>query len=157
MLHVSCDIFAVLHPSKDVALCFEDEMRTGLHPTLRRMWAKKGSKPSYPSDIRYEWLYAFAFVFPEDGENHWWLLPTVTIAVMNIALREFALQANPDGKRLIVRVVDQAGFHLWQRLQIPEGGDRASFPSAALPGIAARGIRLAAGERGDKQSVLRHD
>jgi hypothetical protein len=121
MLHISCDILQVLHPAREVVLCFEDEMRTGLHPTLRRMWAERGSQPSYPSDIRYDWLYAFAFVFPEDGENHWWLLPTVTIAVMNVALREFALQANPDGTRLIVLVVDQAGFHSWKRLTLPDG------------------------------------
>lgn len=48
-------------------------------------------------------------------------MPTVNTAVMNIALAEFAQAHNPDGKKIIVLMIDRAGWHTTKKLQIPEG------------------------------------
>lgn len=85
------------------------------------MWAPKGDRPKAINYRKYEWVYAYAFVRPEDGTTHWLLLPTVNIECMNIALKAFAQDMNPDGKKLIVLMIDQAGFHTGKELAIPEG------------------------------------
>lgn len=38
---------------------------------------------------------------------------------MNIALRTFEQEANPTGKKLILLLIDQAGFHTTKKLEIP--------------------------------------
>ena len=109
------------HPDKEVEVWAEDEARLGLQPVIRRMWAPKGDRPKAINCRKYEWLYAYAFVRPEDGTTHWLLLPTVTIECMNIALKTFAQEMNPHGNKLIVLMIDQAGFHTGKDLEIPEG------------------------------------
>ncbi len=112
-------ILAALHPDKDIEAWFEDEARLGLKPTMRRRWALKGKRPIAPSDTKYQWLYVYAFVHPTDGRSFWLLLPTVNGALMSIALREFIKDIDPHGKRIIVLVIDQAGFHIAHTIVIP--------------------------------------
>ena len=119
ILGITLSIAKTLHPSKDVELWFEDEARLGLQPTMRRVWALRGSRPTAPSDTHYEWLYAYAFIRPVSGENFWLLLPTVNATVMGIALREFAQGIDPNRKKIIVLVIDGAGFHVAHDLQLP--------------------------------------
>lgn len=70
---------------------------------------------------RYEWVWIYAFVNPQMGETYWLLLPTVTIPLFNLALKEFA-QAQKVGKdKLIILVIDQAGFHDSKKIIVPEG------------------------------------
>lgn len=58
---------------------------------------------------------------PLSGRSEWLLLPTVSIAAMNIALQAFARQMNPDGSKRIILLIDQAGFHTGKELEIPDG------------------------------------
>ena len=119
ILGITASILIVLHPDKDIELWFEDEARLGLQPTMRRIWAIRGSRPTAPSDTHYEWLYAYAFIHPASGENFWLLLPTVNATVMSIALREFVAGIDPDRKKMILLVIDGAGFHVAHDLHIP--------------------------------------
>ncbi len=112
-------ILAALHPEKDIEAWFEDEARLGLKPTMRRRWALKGKRPIAPSDTKYQWLYAYAFVHPTDGRSFWLLLPTVNAELMSIALREFIKGVDPHGKRMIVLAIDQAGFHIAHDIVVP--------------------------------------
>ena len=118
-LEITILILGVLHPDKDIEVWFEDEARIGLQPTMRRRWTQKGQRPIAPSNTQYQWLYAYAFIHPSNGDSFWLLLPTVNIMVMNIAIREFIRDKDPQSKRIIVLVIDQAGFHSFNGLEIP--------------------------------------
>ncbi len=63
----------------------------------------------------------YGFVHPATGDAFWLLMPTVSTEVMNLALAEFAKTVNPGGNKLIVLMVDQAGWHTTNKLQVPEG------------------------------------
>ena len=97
--------------SEPVEVWAEDETRLGLLPVHRRVWAKKGVRPTAPVCPAYKWLYGFGFVRPQTGETDWLLMPTVSVEVMNLALAEFARDVNPEAKKQIVLLVDRAGFH----------------------------------------------
>lgn len=112
-------ILTVLHPDKDIEAWFEDEARVGLKPTMRRTWAVRGGHPTAPSDTRYQWLYVYAFVHPTDGESFWLLLPTVNAAVVSVALQEFAAAVDPDQRKILLVVIDRAGFHTAGNLVVP--------------------------------------
>ena len=120
MLETTIAILATLHPDKDIEIWFEDEARLGLKPTVRRRWALKRQRPIAPSDTRYQWLYAYAFVHPTDGRSFWLLLPTVHGASMSIALREFINDVDPRHERIIVLIIDQAGFHTTPNIIAPK-------------------------------------
>ena len=109
------------HPEKPVEVWAEDETRLGLLPVHRRVWAKKGVRPTAPVCPAYKWLYGFGFVRPQTGETYWLLMPTVSVEVMNLALAEFARDVNPEAKKQIVLLVDRAGFHTSKAVQVPAG------------------------------------
>ena len=61
-----------------VSLWTMDEHRIGLYPNLQRMKAPTGQPLVCPVYPRYEWLYMSAFVCPESGHSHFWLMPEVS-------------------------------------------------------------------------------
>ena len=77
-----------------------DEHRLGLRPVLRRQWAPKGQRPIAVGRHRYEWLYLYGFVHPGAGEG-----------------------------KLIVLVLDNAGWHISGDLVVPKGIELAFLPS----------------------------
>ena len=107
----------------------EDEARLGLLPTTRRVWVPKGSHPIAPSNTKYQWLYVYAFIRPKNGESFWLLLPTVNAAIMTIALQAFVDDIDPKRKRIMVLLLDQAGFHTTNTLVIPDNIIIRYFPS----------------------------
>ena len=109
------------NPDRIIEVWSQDEARIGLVPILRRMWAPRGNRPIASNKTKYQWTYVYGFVHPATGKAFWLLLPTVNTEVMNLALAEFAKAVNPDGKKLIVLLVDGAGWHRSQDLVIPEG------------------------------------
>lgn len=113
-------ILGVLHPSRDIEVWFQDEARLGLQPTTRRQWALRGERCIAPSNKKYEWLYAYAFIHPTDGRSSWFLLPTVNIAWMNKAIRLFVQEVDPTQERILLLVIDQAGFHSFSALDLPD-------------------------------------
>ena len=109
------------HPDKRVEVWAEDETRLGLLPVQRRVWAKEGVRPIAPVCPAYKWLYGFGFVRPKTGETYWLLMPTVNVDVMNRALSEFSAAVNPEGKKQILLILDCAGFHTSDAVEVPEG------------------------------------
>lgn len=97
----------------------EDEARLGLKPITRRVWAVKGRRPSASGRTRYRWLYVYGFVHPASGRNLELLLPAANADWMALALAEFARWADPQGRKLLVVLVDNAGWHTAKRLEIP--------------------------------------
>ncbi len=125
------------HPEKPVEVWAEDETRLGLLPVHRRVWAKKGVRPTAPVCPAYKWLYGFGFVRPQTGETDWLLMPTVSIEVMNLALAEFARDVNPEAKKQIVLLVDRAGFHTSKAVQVPAGIELFYLPPYSPEGQPA--------------------
>jgi hypothetical protein len=97
----------------------EDEARLGLKPIVRRVWAPKGRRPTAHGRTRYEWLYVYGFVHPASGRNLELILPAANADWMGLALAEFARWADPEGRKLLVVLVDNAGWHVAKRLVVP--------------------------------------
>jgi hypothetical protein len=48
-----------------------DELRIGLKPITRGVWAPKGERPIALGHQRYEWLYVHGVVEPATGRTVW--------------------------------------------------------------------------------------
>ena len=97
----------------------EDEARLGLKPITRRVWWLKGRRPRSCGRTKYEWLYVYGFARPATGDTFTAVRPRVQVERMAEALAAFAAHADPDGKKLLVLVVDNAGWHRAKRLAVP--------------------------------------
>lgn len=104
-----------------IEVWYQDEARLGLKPIVRRVWSRRGQRPIAVSCTRYEWLYVYGFVHPVSGRCYWLILPTVNTTAMSRALAEFARDVGAGPDKQIVLVVDNAGWHTSQALQIPAG------------------------------------
>ncbi len=106
----------------------EDEMRVGLKPVLRRVWAPKGRRPVARGRRRYEWAYVYGFVRPKTGSVFWLVMPTVNTAVFTMALSRFAEWVGAGKNKRVVLVLDRAGWHVAKGLAIPEGLELEFLP-----------------------------
>jgi transposase len=70
---------------------------------------------------RYEWLYLNGFVQPQTGATCWWLLPTVRIDIFSQMLAAFAREVGAGPDKLVLLVLDRAGWHTSDQVQVPEG------------------------------------
>ena len=98
-----------------------DEHRLGLRPVLRRQWAPKGQRPIAVGHPRYEWLYLYGFVHPDTGEVVWFVCSTVDAELLSAVLAAFAAAVGAGEGKLIVLVLDNAGWHTEPGLTVPEG------------------------------------
>jgi transposase len=111
-----------------VELWAEDEHRLGLKPVLRVLWAPRGQRPIVPVRPRYQWLWVVAFVCPESGATSFWLVPALTAAVFHLLLQAFAEEQSVSARKRILLVLDQAGWHISEQIQVPEGLNLISLP-----------------------------
>lgn len=98
-----------------------DEHRIGLKPIVRRVWSKRGQRPTVVVNQRYEWLYVYGFVHPPTGRSFWLLMPTVSIPAFDAALSAFADFAGASADKQIFLFVDRAGWHTSAKVQRPTG------------------------------------
>jgi transposase len=98
-----------------------DEHRIGLKPILRRVWAPRGERPVAVGHHRFEWLYVTAFVSPATGESFWYLSTSVSKQDFEDILALFAREAGAGHDRVILLVLDNAGWHSPPGLAVPEG------------------------------------
>jgi transposase len=106
-----------------------DEHRLGLKPIQRRIWVQQGEQPIAAVNWRFQWLWLYGFVHPESGETYWWILPKVNIDLFNKALKDFAQHFGVSQNKRIILVVDQAGWHTSDQVQIPQGIHLLFIPS----------------------------
>lgn len=97
-------------------LMFQDEGRFGLLGSPRRCWAPAGMRPVVGARLERKYLYAFAAVSPHDGVLDSLILPWVSTQTMSLFLAEVASRHPHE---FILMVMDQAGWHLAQHLQVP--------------------------------------
>jgi transposase len=108
-----------VHSGRPVEVWAEDEARLGLKPITRRVWWVKGCRPRSGGRTKYEWLYVYGFARPKTGETFTAILPRVSVERMADALAAFAAHADPEGEKVLVVVVDNAGWHRAKRLPVP--------------------------------------
>jgi DDE superfamily endonuclease len=96
-----------------------DEHRLGLKPVLRRVWGRRGERPSAPVHHRYRWLYLYGFVRPGTGQVLWYLMPTVSAATFGQVLAAFAADAGVGPTKEVLLVLDGAGWHVAKDLAVP--------------------------------------
>jgi len=97
----------------------EDEARLGLKPIARRVWSLRGHRPTSNGQSKFESLYVFGFVHPATGRNRTLILPKANTDTMGRALADFAGWADPDGRKVLVVIADNAGWHVAGKLAVP--------------------------------------
>jgi len=112
---------AARHPGAVIETFATDEHRIGLKPILRRVWAPRGMRPVALGHHRYEWLYVIAFVSPATGESFWYLATGIDKPLFQDILALFAREAGAGRDRIIILVLDGAGWHTEPGLTVPEG------------------------------------
>ena len=88
---------------------------------LRRCWAKRGVRPTAPHGNRFEWTYIYGFVHPFSGRTDLLRFDTVDTASFSAALSLFKARFDPADERLLILVVDNAGWHRSARVVVPPG------------------------------------
>lgn len=114
-----------------VEIWVEDEHRVGLKPIVKRVWAKRGSRPLARHQRGYKWLYVYGFCCPQTGENFCPLMPGVNLGQMQRVLDEFVKEYNPQGNKRILLVVDRAGWHGRNSLRLASGLELFYLPACS--------------------------
>ena len=117
------------NPDREVEVWAFDEHRLGLRPVLRRQWAPKGQRPIAVGHPRYEWLYLYGFVHPGTGEVVWFICSTVDATLLGAVLAAFAEQVGAGEGKLVILVLDNAGWHVSGDLVVPKGIELSFLPS----------------------------
>jgi transposase len=73
-----------------------------------------------PVQHRYEWRYLVGFVHPASGRTIFHLATSVNIPLFEAELAAFATAVGASPTKQIVLVLDRAGWHKTQRLQVPD-------------------------------------
>ncbi len=115
-------------PGRKVELWAFDEHRVGLKPVLRRQWAPKGQRPIAVGQHRFEWLYLYGFVHPATGEVVWFICNTVATDLFGAVLAAFAQAVGAGEDKLVILVLDKAGWHTSDKLVVAEGIELAFLP-----------------------------
>lgn len=109
------------HPDADVEVWCEDEHRVGLCPVTRRIWVEAGDLATASVNWKREWLWLYGFVRPQTGETYWWILPYVRTDLFSAVLKDFAEHFGVGQDKRIVLPLDQAGWHMSDQLEVPDG------------------------------------
>lgn len=120
------------NPDKAVEVWAEDECRLGPKPTTRRVWAPRGCRPRCGGRTRFDWLYVYGFTRPSTGHTFARLVRRVNADRMADVLAAFAAHADPRGEKVLLVLVDNAGWHVAKRLAVP-ANVRLHFLPASTP------------------------
>jgi transposase len=85
------------------------------------VWAPRGQRPIAHGHHRFAWLYVTAFVNPGTGECFWYLSNGISKPFFEALLSLFARECGAGAERIIILVLDNAGWHSLEGLAVPEG------------------------------------
>jgi transposase len=114
---------------KPVEIWFCDEARVGQKNKITRRWAKRGTRPSAPRDLRTQSAYIFGAICPDHGKGAGLVLPRCTTQAMSLQLKEIA-QAVAPGAHAVV-LLDRAGWHVSSKLSVPDNITLLPLPPKA--------------------------
>ncbi len=109
------------HPSARIEVWSFDEHRLGLKPIWRHVWTTIGERPIASVYHRYEWLYLYGYVHPKTGQSEWFIIPRVNVQWFNLVLQLFAEAITAGDDKLVVLVLDRAGWHMSDKVELPSG------------------------------------
>jgi DDE superfamily endonuclease len=95
----------------------KDEARIGQKNKITRRWARRGTRPSAPRDQRTRSTYIFGAICPARGTGAGLVLPRCNTAAMALHLAEISQTVTPGSHAVVL--LDQAGWHLSDKLDIP--------------------------------------
>jgi transposase len=110
-------IRARLPAGTDIELWFADEARIGQKNKITRRWARRGTRPRAPHDQRTKWAYIFGAICPAKGKGAGLVMPWCDTEAMQAHLAEISITVDPGAHAVLM--VDQAGWHLSPKLNIP--------------------------------------
>lgn len=94
---------------------------------IARRWAKRGTRPSAPHDQRTASAYIFGAICPGQGKGAGLVLPFCNTGTMNLHLAEIAQAVAADAHAVLL--MDQAGWHITDKLIVPENISIVSLPA----------------------------
>jgi hypothetical protein len=103
---------------KPIEIWFQDEARIGQKNKITRRWARRGTRPSAPRDQRTRSTYIFGAICPARGAAAGLILPRCNTAAMALHLDEISRTVAPGAHAVLL--LDQAGWHLSAKLDVPE-------------------------------------
>jgi hypothetical protein len=120
--------------SEAIEIWFADEARIGQKNKITRRWARRGTRPSAPKDQRTASAYIFGAICPKDGNGAGLVMSRCDTEAMTLHLAEIATQVAPGAHAVVL--LDQAGWHLSDRLTVPP--NMTLVPLPAMPGNVNR-------------------
>ena len=111
----------------DVEIWFGDEARVGQKNKITRRWAKRGTRPSAPSDQRTASAYIFGAICPKEGKAVGLVLPRCNTEAMDLHLAAISAEVAPG--RHAALLVDQAGWHTSAKLTAPDNITLVPLPA----------------------------
>jgi len=103
--------------SKPVALLAQDEGIFGRINPPRACWAPDGMRPKAPRQIVRAYVYVYTALCMATGKMTSLILPYANTEMMNLFLEQVA----EDFKEFfVIMLIDQAGWHVAKKLNIPE-------------------------------------
>lgn len=91
----------------------------GLKPVARRVWALSGTRPASNGRHKFASLFVYGFAHPKSGRSRFVILPRANTEHMGRALADFASWADPTNRKVLVLLVDRAGWHIAKKLAVP--------------------------------------
>ena len=93
---------------------------------ITRRWAKRGTRPSAPSDHRTKSAYIFGAIFPARGVGAGLVLPRCNTQAMQWHLEEISSQVAPGAHGVLI--LGQAGWPTTKKLAVPKNTTLLPLP-----------------------------
>jgi transposase len=84
---------------------------------ITRRWARRGTRPVAPQDQRTASTYLFGAICPKAGKAAGLVLPYCNTTAMSLHLAEISAAVAPHAHAVLL--LDQAGWHLSDKLEVP--------------------------------------
>jgi transposase len=114
---------------KPLEIWFADEARIGQKNKITRRWARRGTRPSAPRDLRTASTYIFGAICPAQGKGAGLVLPRCTTEAMALHLAEISQAVVPGAHAVLL--LDQAGWHVSRKLKVPSNITLLPLPAKA--------------------------
>ena len=114
---------------KPLEIWFADEARIGQKNKITRRWARRGTRPSAPRDLRTASTYIFGAICPAEGKAAGLVLPRCRTEAMTLHLAEIAQAVAPGAHAVLL--LDQAGWHVSRKLKVPSNITLLPLPAKA--------------------------
>jgi hypothetical protein len=103
--------------------------RIGQKNKITRRWARRGTRPRAAHDQRTKSAYIFGAICPAKGKGAGLVLPRCNTQAMQLHLDEIARAVDPGAHALVM--LDQAGWHMTDRLVVPDNVTLLPLPPRA--------------------------